>query len=111
MLTLGDFNAFEFNDGFVDVMGTIKGSPTSASQVQVASTDLVTPDFINLMETRLTAGVNRYSYNFTGSAQVLDHILVNSTLNSRVARLEVARNDSDFPEIFRNDRHSSGAPL
>ena len=71
--------------------------------MQVASSDLVTPDFLNLMETRLTAGLDRYSYNFSGSAQVLDHILVNSNLNSRVARLEVARNDADFPESYRND--------
>lgn len=37
VLTLGDFNAFEFNDGFVDVMGAIKGAPAEAEQVQVAS--------------------------------------------------------------------------
>ncbi len=103
VLTLGDFNAFEFNDGYVDVIGTIKGTPTPAAEVQVASPDLVTPDFIDLMETRLTAGLDRYSYNFIGSAQVLDHIVVNNNLNSRVARVEVARNDADFPESFRND--------
>ena len=103
VLTLGDFNAFEFNDGYGDIIGTIKGTPAPASQVEVASTDLVTPDFTDLMETRLTAGVNRYSYTFSGSAQVLDHILVNSNLNPRVSRVEVARNDADFPEVYRND--------
>lgn len=103
VITLGDFNAFEFSDGYVDVMTTIKGVATNSSNVQVASPDLLTPDFINLMEDKLTAGVNRYSYNFVGSAQVLDHILVNQNLYPRVKRLEVARNDADFPEAYRND--------
>ena len=104
VLTLGDFNAFEFNDGYVDVIGTIKGMSAEAANVEVSSpSNLVSPGFIDLMETKLTAGVNRYSYNFGGSAQVLDHILVNGNLNSRVNRVEVARNDADFPESFRND--------
>jgi hypothetical protein len=103
VLTLGDFNAFEFNDGYGDIVGAIKGNPAPAAQTQVPSPDLVNPDFINLIETQLTANVNRYSYNFSGSAQVLDHILVNNNLNSRVVRLEVAHNDADFPETYRND--------
>lgn len=103
VLTLGDFNAFEFNDGYVDVMGTIKGAPTSALNVQVASPDLVNPNFVNLMEDKLIANVNRYSYSFNGNAQVIDHILVNTNLYPRVNRVEVARNDADFPESFRAD--------
>jgi len=103
VLTLGDFNAFEFNDGYGDIIGAIKGTPAPVAQVEVPSPDLVNPDLIDLIETRLTAGVNRYSYNFSGSAQVLDHIIVNNTLNSRVLRLEVAHNDADFPETYRND--------
>ncbi|MBO0236846.1 endonuclease/exonuclease/phosphatase family protein, partial [Vibrio parahaemolyticus] len=27
LLLVGDFNAFQFNDGIVDVIGTIKGTP------------------------------------------------------------------------------------
>ena len=72
MLTLGDFNAFEFNDGYGDIIGAIKGTPVPSSQVEVPSPDLVNPDFIDLIETQLTAGVNRYTYNFSGSAQVLE---------------------------------------
>ena len=45
----------------------------------------------------------QYSYDFNGSHQVLDHVVVNSTLLSKLSRFAVARNDADFPEVFRND--------
>ena len=101
LLVLGDFNAFQFNDGYVDVTGTIKGTPTPADQVVLASSDLVNPDLTDLIETVTSA--ERYSFSFEGNAGDLDHVLVTSNLLPRVAQFAYARFDADFPESFRND--------
>jgi predicted extracellular nuclease len=96
-----DCNAFEFNDGYVDVIGTVIGKPAPADQVVNASPDLVNPDFTDLLTTLPRA--QQYSYSETGSAQTLDHVLVNSTMLPLLSRFAIARNDADFPEVFRND--------
>lgn len=101
IISAGDYNAFEFSDGYVDLMGTIKGTPTPASDVVVASPDLVNPNLTNLVETYPAA--QRYTYSFSGSAQVLDHILVSSNLASKISRFSIARVDADFPEVYRTD--------
>ncbi len=33
IVLLGDFNAFEFNDGYADIMGIVSGNPTAEPQV------------------------------------------------------------------------------
>lgn len=101
IILVGDFNAFEFNDGFVDVMGTIKGTPAPATEVVEPTDDLVNPDLTNLIET-LPAD-QRYTYNFDGNAQAIDHALVNAAMLPSVSRFVVAHLDSDFPNIFYGD--------
>jgi predicted extracellular nuclease len=98
IVLVGDFNAFQFNDGYVDVMGGIKGTPVPAGEAVLTIADLVNPNLINLVDAVTPA--ERYSYVFEGNAQVLDHILVTSNV---IAQLFYARNDADFPETFRND--------
>lgn len=39
MIVNGNFNALEFSDGFVDVMGVIKGSPAASGTVLTLSGD------------------------------------------------------------------------
>lgn len=103
VVVAGDFNAFEFNDGYVDVIGTIKGTPAPADQVVRSSNDLVNPDLIDLDQ--LVPANERYSYNFDGNAQALDHILVTQSLKAALGgiRFDHARINSDLPETFRND--------
>lgn len=96
-----DCNSFEFSDGYVDVLGTILGHPAPADQVVLASPDLVDPDFTDLVTT--LPHDQQYSYDFNGSHQVLDHVVVNPALLSKLSRFAYARNDADFPEVFRND--------
>jgi hypothetical protein len=94
IITVGDMNAFAVNDGLVDSIGTIKGTPAPASQVTLASSDLVNPDLINLVDT--LPPTQQYSYNFDGNAQTLDHIIVNQKALGYLTRFAYARNDSDF---------------
>jgi uncharacterized protein len=101
LVLVGDFNAFGFNDGYVDVIGTIKGVPTPADQVVLASDDLVDPDLADLAD--LIPADQRYSFSFDGNAQELDHVLVNPAMMTQFSRFAIARNDADFPESYRTD--------
>lgn len=105
VVLVGDFNAFEFNDGFVDVMGIISGNPTADVETVVSGdgADLVTPNLVNLVST--TSASQRYGYVFVGNAQNLDHVLINVALaaDSPAARIEHARLNADFGEDNRGD--------
>jgi predicted extracellular nuclease len=101
IVTVGDFNAFEVNDGYVDPMGTVEGNPTTADQVVLASPDLVDPNLTDL-ESTLPAD-QQYSYVNYGTAQTLDHIIVSQGMLGIFNRFTYARNGADYPETFRND--------
>jgi hypothetical protein len=100
-VSVGDYNAFQLNDGYVDVIGTIKGTPTPQDQVVLASNDLVSPDLIDLIET--APADQRYSYVFGGNAQEIDHVLITTNLQQLSTGISYGRNDADFPEVFRSD--------
>jgi uncharacterized repeat protein (TIGR01451 family) len=102
VIVVGDFNAFEFNDGYVDVMGTIKGTPAPADQVVLASPDLVNPDYVDITTEQVIPG-EHYSFVSDGNAQVLDHILVNQNFHERVSHVAYAHFNIDVPETLRND--------
>ncbi|MGH9312852.1 MAG: Calx-beta domain-containing protein [Vicinamibacterales bacterium] len=101
IIVIGDMNAFQFNDGLVDSIGTIQGTPVPADQVVLPSPDLFDPDLINLVE-RVPAD-QRYSFVFNGNAQELDHILITQNLEPRFVALQYGRANADFPESLRND--------
>jgi predicted extracellular nuclease len=105
VISVCDCNAFEFSDGYVDVMGAILGHPVPADQVVLASPDLVDPDFTDLVTT--LPHDQQYSYDFNGSHQVLDHVIVSQGFLSKLTRFAIARSDADFPEVFRNDPNRS----
>lgn len=100
-LTLGDFNAFEVNDAYVDVMATIMGTPTPATQVLDASTDIWSHTLQNL--TYLLPASRRYTYVFNGDHQVLDHVLVNNQMFANLTGYEVLHNNADWPGSFKNN--------
>lgn len=101
ILLVGDFNAFQFSDGLVDQIGTIKGTPTAKDAVLLASDDLVNPDLVNLVD--MIKPEPQYSYIFDGNAQVLDHFIANGALKSHVAGFGFLRVNADFPAAYRAD--------
>ncbi len=101
LVSIGDYNAFQFSDGYVDVVGVVKGAPVPANQVVTPPAVITNPTLVDLVDT-LPPGA-QYSYSFNGSAQELDHILLNPNMASRLTRYAVAHNDADFPETYRND--------
>lgn len=94
---VGDFNAFEFTDGFVDAVGQIAGN-FDAEQNLLSGPDLVMPDLVNQV---LSLGsAERYSFIFDGSAQVLDHALTSSALDASVRGFEYGRGNADAAEVL-----------
>ncbi len=103
IVVLGDFNAFEFNDGYGDVVGGVMGTPAPAiEQLTPIGDFLSNGDLINLSGTEVPT--QRYSYVESGTAQTLDHILINQNMqnNSTSAILHHARINADFSNAFRD---------
>jgi uncharacterized protein len=104
LMLIGDFNAYEFSDGYVDVMGIVTGLPTAADQVLLTRSSimsepdpvLVDPPLLNL--TGVIPQEERYTFVFEGSAQSLDHIVVNQALIDDALDIDLqhARINADF---------------
>ncbi len=101
IVSIGDYNAFSFSDGYGDSIGTIRGVPAPPDEVATASPDLVSPDLIDLGD--FGDPSQRYSYVFGGNAQTLDHVLVTANLTPQFAGLVHPRVNADFPEVLRGD--------
>ncbi len=75
VMTVGDYNSFEFSDGFVDTIGVTQGTPVPATQVVTPPVaGLANPPLVDLVT--LLPAEQRQSYVEIGSAQVLDHVVV-----------------------------------
>ena len=98
IVLLGDFNAFEFNDGYTDSMGVITGREAGPDAVLDYVDSPITVPLTNMAE--LSPAEERYSFSFDGSAQSLDHMVVNQAVLDTTAgvRAEHARINADFGE-------------
>ena len=116
MILIGDKNAFEFTDGFVDVIGLLSGtSIADQNLVNIENegapgfdpSNQVSPPLVNALK-RLTAG-ERYSFVFReGSAnravaQALDHALLNQAANRFVSDFGYMRGNADSWVGFEDD--------
>jgi len=101
IVSLGDYNAFSFNDGYGDSMSVIRGVPVAGDQAATASPDLVSPDLVDVAD--FIPAAERYSYVFGGNAQTLDHVIVTANLVPQFAGLVHPRVNADFPEVLRGD--------
>ena len=101
LLLVGQFNAPAFNDGYVDVIGTIRGLPATPDQVALASPDVVSPDLADLAE--FMAPADRYSSVTGGNAQAVDHVLASANVAAQVAAVVRPRVNADFPEVLAGD--------
>ncbi|HZI65418.1 MAG TPA: lamin tail domain-containing protein [Thermoanaerobaculia bacterium] len=96
----GDFNAFEFTDGYVDVMGQVTGNPDPAGAL-IPATDEVNPNLTN-QTLNLPAG-ERYSFVFEGNAQSLDHAITSTVMDFWLRGVQHVRGNSDAPASFEVD--------
>lgn len=114
ILAVGDFNAFEVNDGLVDVLNTITGTPAPLTQVATASDDPAYADFTNLLN--LLPVAQRYSYVFDGNHQTLDHVLLSPAARAVVSGGGYGRVNAEFPDNLRSnpalaERYSDHDPV
>jgi predicted extracellular nuclease len=96
IILVGDFNAFEVNDGYVDTINTIMGTPAPSTQVLAATNDPTYPNMTNLLSLLPTA--QRYSYVFDGSHQTLDHAILNPAALGQYVGGGYVRVNADFNE-------------
>jgi hypothetical protein len=94
LVVIGDFNAFEFTDGYVDVMGEVTGNPDPAGAL-LPATDEVALNLTN--QTLLMPPLERYSFVFDGTAQSLDHVLTSQPLDPFVRDTQHSRGNADSP--------------
>ena len=99
----GDFNAFEFSDGYTDTLATYTNTNIlpATQVVQPGVAGLVTPPLVDLA-LQLPA-TQRWSYVEDGSAQILDHMVVTPELVTAGAQLVYAHFNADFPVTAYND--------
>lgn len=102
LIVCGDLNAYLANDGYNDLVGTLKGKPNQSvtNPSKAYATGLY--DLADFM----ADPNNKYSYVFDGSMQVLDHILINKNLlkwSENRLKFGYARVDADFPFVWSAD--------
>ena len=98
LIIAGDFNAYEFTDGYAHVLGQVIGDPADASQAQIPGTDDVNPNLTDQINT--LAPNERYSFVFGESAQVLDHFLTSVPANASVVEMQFGRSNADVSDDF-----------
>jgi len=97
LIVTGDFNAFEFTDGYADVVGQIRGEVDPA-QNQLSGPEITSPVLFNQILRRPQQ--DRYSFIFDGSAQVLDHALVTRSTLPYMTGFAHGRGNADAPKVY-----------
>ena len=110
ILLVGDYNAFQFSDGYVDVIGHLLGtadttenlvSQENAGQPGFDDSNIPDPVLVNLLD-RVPES-ERYSFIFRAVSQVLDHALVTQSAAPLVSGFGYARANADYSEAFESD--------
>ncbi|CAM2006896.1 hypothetical protein [Acanthopleuribacter pedis] len=100
LIVLGDFNAYQFTDGFVDALGQISGIPDPLGSL-VPATVVVDPPLRNHVLD--LPAEERYSFVFDGSANALDHVLSSQNGTCLVSGVQYARGNADMPRDLDED--------
>ncbi|MEM8486341.1 MAG: T9SS type A sorting domain-containing protein, partial [Bacteroidota bacterium] len=100
LTVVGDFNAYEFSDGYVDAVGQIRGVFNPDDNL-LSGDDLVDPDLTN--QVLNLPEEERYSFIFRGTSQVLDHALTSVALDPFVNDFAFGRGNAGAPLILLDD--------
>lgn len=100
LIVVGDFNAFQFSDGYVDVLAQLTGTQSTGAEYPVIE-NLIDVPITN--HSALLPDEELYSFVFRGNAQILDHCLTNELTNLTVNELQYARGNADNSDDFVNN--------
>ncbi|HZX92407.1 MAG TPA: lamin tail domain-containing protein [Rudaea sp.] len=99
LVVVGDFNAYEFTDGYVDVTGMISGTAVQAENLYWDQSGTYVAPAPPLFDSGSAANpADHYSYNFGGYAQEIDHILLSSLAQNDFIAISNAHGNSDVSE-------------
>jgi predicted extracellular nuclease len=99
LIVVGDFNAYEFSDGYVDVTGMISGTAIQAENLYWDQSGTYAAPAPPLFDTGAAANpADHYSYNFAGYAQEIDHVLLSSVAQNDFIAIANAHGNSDVSE-------------
>jgi len=99
LIVVGDFNAYEFTDGYVDVTGMISGTAVQAENLYWDQSGTYVAPAPPLFDSGSAADpADHYSYNFGGYAQEIDHILLSSVAQNDFIAISNAHGNSDVSE-------------
>ncbi|MCB1612026.1 MAG: hypothetical protein KDI60_09765 [Xanthomonadales bacterium] len=103
LVIIGDHNAFQFTDGHVDTIGTIRGTAKLAGDPNPDSllapvADIVEPNLSNAADS--VPANDRYSYFFGRAVQLIDHALLSTAAQNVFVGLSYARANVDAPLLF-----------
>lgn len=127
LMVVGDFNSYQFSDGFVDMVGLMSGRyKDSENLLKLGEPNIVHPALWNAVEA--VPEQDRYSFQFTqnfgpiqgytkagaGNSgrsvptfQVLDHALLNLPARWRFLRMQYGRGNLDAPAQTLDDAASA----
>lgn len=99
LIVLGDFNAFQFSDGYVDVYNQIAGTPSLGAQFEVVP--ILFDPLISYIDS--VPPNERYSYVFGNNAQILDHVLSSELTGLTFSGFAYGRGNADYPTFHFTD--------
>lgn len=108
VVVLGDFNAFQFTDGYVDLLGQVAG--TAAEDDSEFWAEPIT-DPVMHVSTLTMPPQERYSYIFGGNAQALDHALYSQSAVAHFLEARYTRGNTDAPEAYHDNPTPGGEDL
>jgi hypothetical protein len=94
LILVGDYNAFEFTDGYVDVIGQIRGE-VNPDHNFLSGPEITSPTLTD--EIVRVAPDERFSYLYGGTHQVFDHALVTHAAAPYVSDQEYGRGNAESP--------------
>lgn len=115
LMVVGDFNSYQFSDGFTDVVGLVSGKYDDTQNLLKLGPNIVSPSLWNAVDS--VPENDRYSFLFTENfgaiqgytsrqvptVQVLDHALLSQSARARFIQMQYGRGDLDAPVQAQDD--------
>ena len=102
LIVTGDFNAFEFSDGYANVVGEMKGMVNPVkNQLSSNGASVVNPTLTNMVDSLPMD--EKYSFVFRGTIQTLDHMLINDAALVLASETAFVRGNVDAPQKYVGD--------
>jgi predicted extracellular nuclease len=98
LVVIGDYNGFQYTDGYVDVVGEIKGTAIASENLDWSAA-VTSPTMVEDCGIKSSANPPLpYSFSFDGYVQELDHALFTNVAAARCMSVRRAHGNADVAE-------------